>query len=180
MAARGNEMARQALSKDLEQIHENSPRALAVAPAAGAIATWCIEISRLTGSAASSAVCDSTQSKNLDGDPEKDLDVKADRLIRHVLSRGPIAAFASRADAGSELCDQRTMVCVAVDPLDGSSGIEINITLGTIFPITPSPQKASAAFRHKGTEQIATARRVYGPADFARADARRSRQYLHA
>lgn len=156
-------MARQTLSEYLERYTETSPSALAVASAIDAIATACVEISRLTGTTTSPERGVTAIGRNADGDLQKDLDIEADRIIRRALSRVPIAAFASEEGAKPERCDPNAKVCVAVDPLDGSSNIEINMAVGTIFSITPAPKETSNVFCHRGTEQIAAGFAVYGP-----------------
>jgi fructose-1,6-bisphosphatase I len=55
---------------------------------------------------------------------------------------------------------------VALDPLDGSSNIETNVSIGTIFSLLPAPHGSStepAAFLRPGREQIAAGYVIYGP-----------------
>lgn len=56
---------------------------------------------------------------------------------------------------------------VLIDPLDGSSNIDVNVSVGTIFSvyrrITPSDQPVSAAdFLQKGAKQVAAGYILYG------------------
>ena len=37
-----------------------------------------------------------------------------------------------------QIGDREAKICVAIDPLDGSSNIDINMTVGTIFSILPA------------------------------------------
>ncbi|WP_308285261.1 hypothetical protein [Bradyrhizobium ivorense] len=119
-----------------------------------AIATACIEINGLAGGAVLSATGESTHRTNADGDLQKDLDFKADQIIRDALSRVPIAALASKEGAKPHFYDSKGKVSIAVDLLDGSSNVEINMTVGTICSIAPFPKEESAVFRHGGSEQI--------------------------
>ena len=56
---------------------------------------------------------------------------------------------------------------VALDPLDGSSNIETNVSIGTIFSLLAIPPGSSgtepAAFLRAGREQIAAGYVIYGP-----------------
>lgn len=156
-------MARQTLSEYLERYTETGPLALSVASVIDAIAAACVEIAGLTAGATPAELGEIVLQKNADGDLQKDLDVRADAIIRQSLSRVPIAAFASEECAECELHNSDAKLCVAIDPLDGSSNIEINMSVGTIFSITPMPQDASSVFHEKGAAQIAAGFVVYGP-----------------
>jgi fructose-1,6-bisphosphatase I len=155
-------LGRLTLGEYLERHSETGPLGFSVATAVDAIATACIEISRLArGASVTSA--DIILGTNADGDVQKDLDISADWLIRRALASASIAAFASEEAAKAEFYDPTSRLCVAVDPLDGSSNLNVNMSVGTIFSITPAPQDASQAFRRRGTEQIAAGFAVYGP-----------------
>jgi fructose-1,6-bisphosphatase I len=52
---------------------------------------------------------------------------------------------------------------VAVDPLDGSSNIDTNISIGSIFSILPTKGDATQTFQQPGSEQIAAGFFIYGP-----------------
>jgi fructose-1,6-bisphosphatase I len=156
-------MGQQGLSEYLERYSETGPQGFSVATAIDAIATGCIEIGRLTRGGPPMGDGQALLSTNADGDVQKQLDVRADAIIRRALRSASIAALASEEAATPEFFDSTSRLCVAVDPLDGSSNIEVNMTVGTIFSITPAPTEASAAFKRKGAEQIAAGFAVYGP-----------------
>lgn len=167
------DMARQSsglttLGEYLERHSETGPLACSVATAVDAIATACIEISHLARGGTSPAATDIILGTNIlgtnaDGDVQKDLDIRADWLIRRALASASIAAFASEEMAKPEFYDPTSRLCVAVDPLDGSANLDLNMSVGTIFSITPAPRDMSLAFRRGGTEQIAAGFAVYGP-----------------
>ncbi|MCP5110636.1 MAG: class 1 fructose-bisphosphatase, partial [bacterium] len=56
-------------------------------------------------------------------------------------------------------------VSVAIDPLDGSSNIDTNVSIGTIFSILPRSGEASpeADFRQPGSAQLSAGYIIYGP-----------------
>jgi fructose-1,6-bisphosphatase I len=162
------DMARQSsglttLGEYLERHSEIGPLGVSVATAVDAIGAACIEISRLARGGASATSADIILGTNADGDAQKDLDITADWLIRRALASTSIAAFASEEAAKPEFYDPASRLCVAVDPLDGSANLDLNMSVGTIFSITPAPRDVSHAFRRRGVEQIAAGFAVYGP-----------------
>ena len=105
--------------------------------------------------------------ENVDGDAQKELDLRANRLFEEALRQAPVAAFASEEQETALLLDPRAPFAVAVDPLDGSSNIETNLSIGSIFSILPMPEAARAApdlaFLQPGSRQLAAGFVVYGP-----------------
>jgi fructose-1,6-bisphosphatase I len=105
-----------------------------------------------------------TGEANSDGDRQKQLDVLANEQILASLKQTPTAFFASEEEDVIIALDPGGMLAVAVDPLDGSSNIDVNVSIGTIFSIfVASPDGASASFFRPGREQIAAGYFVYGP-----------------
>ncbi|MET0709364.1 MAG: class 1 fructose-bisphosphatase [Tardiphaga sp.] len=135
----------------------------AVAAAVDAFAVASIEISELIGRGALAGITGATQgSANADGDVQKDLDVRADQIIRAALKAVPCAALASEEAETHEAGDPDAPICIAYDPLDGSSNIETNMTVGTIFSIMPAVP-GQTPFTGRGDAQIAAGFVVYGP-----------------
>lgn len=147
----------------LQRYSETGPLPLVVAGAVDAIATAAIEIADLTSRGQLSEASDLVTGHNSDGDRQHDLDVRSDAIVRRCLSRIPIAAVASEEMREAEICDPGAKICVAIDPLDGSSNIDINMTVGTIFSILPAPEDLSLAFHQRGTAQLAAGFVTYGP-----------------
>jgi len=99
------------------------------------------------------------------GDVQRELDVQANELLIDALSGAPVAAVASEEmDTPLPLAVGAPLL-VAIDPLDGSSNIETNLSVGTIFSILPNiPGRApSEAFLIPGRQQIAAGYAIYGP-----------------
>jgi fructose-1,6-bisphosphatase I len=139
------------------------PVRLAVAAAVEAFATASIEISDLIGRGALAGITGAAHGgENADGDEQKDLDVRADQIIRHALQAVPCAALASEEAETHEDGDASAPITIAYDPLDGSSNIETNMTVGTIFSIMPHA-KGDTPFTAPGHAQIAAGFVVYGP-----------------
>ncbi|MBC7579337.1 MAG: class 1 fructose-bisphosphatase [Tardiphaga sp.] len=139
------------------------PVRLAAAAAVDAFAAASIEISELIGRGALAGITGGAQGgENADGDVQKDLDVRADQIIRVALKSVPYAALASEEAETYEVGDESAPISIAYDPLDGSSNIETNMTVGTIFSIMPSTA-GETPFNGKGSAQIAAGFVVYGP-----------------
>jgi fructose-1,6-bisphosphatase I len=130
-----------------------------------ALAEAAQSISALIGRGAlAGALGSNTGETNVDGDAQKELDVVANDLILQALSRTATRFFASEEEDAILTLDEDGLLAIAVDPLDGSSNIDANISIGTIFSIYPaSPEGASASFFRPGSEQIAAGYFVYGP-----------------
>lgn len=105
--------------------------------------------------------------ENVQGEVQKFLDVHSNDLLVEACRRAPVAAIASEElDHPIALHHDGTML-VAVDPLDGSSNIDTNVSIGTIFSILRAPDHVDAhthdAFLQKGRDQLAAGYILYGP-----------------
>ena len=73
------------------------------------------------------------------GDFQTELDILANAHLIDALRAAPVAAVASEElDVPVEL-DPDAPILVALDPLDGSSNIDTNVSVGTIFSLLPAP-----------------------------------------
>lgn len=104
-----------------------------------------------------------TGAANSDGDDQKALDVRADEIITAALKTVPVAYYASEEQDEIITFDKDKALAVASDPLDGSSNIDTNVSIGTIFSIYPAANDAHNSFFRPGTDQIAGGFFVYGP-----------------
>lgn len=139
------------------------PLRQATAAAVDAIAKASIEISELISRGALAGITGAAQgSENADGDVQKDLDVRADDMIRAALKDVAWGALASEEAETADVRDGGGLIDIAYDPLDGSSNIETNMTVGTIFSIVPSVV-GQTPFTSPGHVQIAAGFVVYGP-----------------
>lgn len=105
---------------------------------------------------------------NADGDSQKALDVRSEEIIIEALKgpndnhQGAVALLSEEQDTPIPLNDNGSLI-VAVDPLDGSSNISVNVTIGTIFSILPANGDADANSLQPGRNQIAAGFFTYGP-----------------
>lgn len=100
---------------------------------------------------------------NSDGDGQKALDVMADAAFAAALSTTGVRYYASEEQHGVLTLDPEGTLALAIDPLDGSSNIDVNVSIGTIFSIYPCAATAEASFLRPGHEQIAAGYVIYGP-----------------
>lgn len=114
-----------------------------------------------------SAFAGTKGSTNSDGDAQKELDVFADDNFLEAMRKAPIALYGSEEINNPVLLDKDAKYGIAIDPLDGSSNIDTNVSIGTIFSIMPvagDPSKeAIATFLQPGNKQIAAGFFIYGP-----------------
>jgi len=101
--------------------------------------------------------------ENLGGDAQKALDVLADELFADALRGCGVRWYASEErDAVAELVPGGRYA-VAIDPLDGSSNIDVNISIGSIFSVLEAREDGDASFLRPAREQIAAGYFIYGP-----------------
>lgn len=106
---------------------------------------------------------------NVQGEEQQKLDVVANiRFIRALRNGGEVCAIISEEDEGIiDLDNPNGKYVVAMDPLDGSSNIDVNVSIGTIFSIyrRKSPQGTAitdADVLQKGSDQVAAGYLLYG------------------
>jgi fructose-1,6-bisphosphatase I len=106
--------------------------------------------------------------KNVQGEDQQKLDVIANiRFTRALKNGGQVCAIISEEDEEIIHLNTNSRYVVAMDPLDGSSNIDVNVSIGTIFSIyrrvSPlgSPVQIEDVLQ-KGTEQIAAGYILYG------------------
>ena len=112
-----------------------------------------------------------TGETNVQGERVKKLDVFAnDQFIAALKAGGEVCAIASEENdevipVDSEISRNAKYV-VAIDPLDGSSNIDVNVSVGTIFSIyrriTLKGPGTAEDFMRRGTEQVAAGYVIYG------------------
>lgn len=109
---------------------------------------------------------------NVQGEEVKKLDVLAnDEFMSSLTLGGECCAVISEEEEGIHqihtTLNKDSKYIVAIDPLDGSSNIDVNVTIGTIFSIfkRKSPVGTEVTMEdvlQKGTEQVAAGYVIYG------------------
>ncbi|MEQ1899182.1 MAG: class 1 fructose-bisphosphatase [Devosia sp.] len=101
------------------------------------------------------------------GDVPKDLDHHADALILEAIRDTPVALYASEELDHPIVLNKSAPLALATDPLDGSSNIDTNVSIGTIFSILPVKGAPDLhpleSFLQPGRNQLAGGFFVYGP-----------------
>ena len=98
-----------------------------------------------------------------DGDAQRRLDIMAEELIADRLRHAPVRYLASEESESALDMIPGAPLAVAVDPLDGSTNIDANAPLGTIFSILPALPSAAATFKQAGRQQLAAGFFIFGP-----------------
>lgn len=105
--------------------------------------------------------------QNASGDPQKELDRLADEMLIDACRGAPVAYVATEENEVPIVLDKGAPIAIALDPLDGSSNIDTNISIGTIFAIYPAHPEGFAepidAFLQPGSAQLAAGFIIYGP-----------------
>lgn len=102
------------------------------------------------------------------GDAQKHLDVVADNMFKTALEKAPVGIYASEENPDAIYLDESKPYVVAIDPLDGSSNIDTNVSVGAIWGISPiSPEPGQSAndvvIGLTGRDLVASGFFVFGP-----------------
>lgn len=135
------------------------------------VARACKTISHAVGKGALGDVLGSTQSENVQGEIQKKLDVISNEILLEANEwGGHLAAMASEEMETIHLIPNRYPrgeYMLLFDPLDGSSNIDVNVSIGTIFSVLKAPEgmttPTEADFLQPGNRQVAAGYAVYGP-----------------
>jgi fructose-1,6-bisphosphatase I len=135
------------------------------------VARACKTISHAVGKGALGGVLGAAGSMNVQGEAQKKLDVLSNEILVEANSWGGyLAAMASEemeAPLGIPVAFPRGKYLLLFDPLDGSSNIDVNVSIGTIFSVLPCPATATEAgeaeFLQPGRQQLCAGYAVYGP-----------------
>ena len=137
-----------------------------------AIADACADIAAATRQGMLAGLHGPADSRNTNGEAQQKLDLFADARLAEALARCPsVAGWASEEQAEPVVSPEHGehgQFLAVFDPLDGSSNIETNLSVGTIFSLLPHPLRGAApgeaAFLQPGRRQLAAGYAMYGPA----------------
>ncbi len=125
-------------------------------------------ISRETNRAGVAGIIGEAGYTNVQNENVKKLDVLANELCKSYLKEtGHFAALASEEeDTVVDLENPNATYVIAFDPLDGSTNIEVNVSIGTIFSVLKRlpdvPAHSEQQFLQKGKEQVLAGYILYG------------------
>ena len=138
-----------------------------------AVLAGCEKISGEVRRGALAGVLGEAGSDNVQGEHQKKLDVIANDILLAAGAQGGAFAVASEEMEAPFPVKDGEDYLLLFDPLDGSSNIDVNVSIGTIFSILKKPagldhQSSEAelerAFLQPGRAQVAAGYTVYGPA----------------
>lgn len=126
------------------------------------------EITFRVSQGALSDVLGSTLTENIQGETQKKLDVITNQMLKDVLLNDPsVRAIASEEEEDIVIANENGLYNVAFDPLDGSSNIDVNGQIGTIFTVyrtlSDLPANDPEQFLQGGRKQLAAGYVLYGP-----------------
>jgi len=135
------------------------------------VARACKTISHSVGKGALGEVLGTAETENIQGEVQKKLDIISNEILLEANEwGGHLAAMASEEMESIHPIPNRYPkgeYMLLFDPLDGSSNIDVNVSIGTIFSVLKAPegmdQPTEADFMQAGTKQVAAGYAVYGP-----------------
>lgn len=155
------------LIEQLQDKRSRSPLAALLVDVAAAIKT----IAAMTAKGAVEGYLGAAGSRNSQGEAQKRLDVLANEaMVEHCNWDGLLAGMASEEFEEPYVIPQayrRGSLLLVFDPLDGSSNIDVNVAIGTIFSVLVHTRKSAvttADFLQPGRRQIAAGYAIFGPA----------------
>ncbi|WP_323012616.1 class 1 fructose-bisphosphatase [Castellaniella sp.] len=150
----------QAVSPDVRLLIETVSRA-------------CKAISHAVSKGALGGVLGSQGTENIQGEIQKKLDVLSNEILLEANEwGGNLAAMASEEMQTIHRIPNhypKGQNLLLFDPLDGSSNIDVNVSIGTIFSVLQAPPEAAgreiteADFLQPGSRQVAAGYAIYGP-----------------
>lgn len=135
------------------------------------VARACKSISHAVGKGALGDVLGSAESENIQGEVQKKLDIISNEILLEANEwGGHLAAMASEEMESIHPIPNRYPMgeyMLLFDPLDGSSNIDVNVSIGTIFSVLKAPEGMGTPteqhFLQAGAKQVAAGYAVYGP-----------------
>ena len=132
------------------------------------ITITCKNIAERLRGGALSGLYGSAEQENVQGEIQKKLDVISNDLLKQaLLANRNVAGIASEEEEQAIAGNAEGQYLVTFDPLDGSSNIDINVTVGTIFSVLALPENCTQVttdtFLQAGRKQIAAGYVLYGP-----------------
>jgi fructose-1,6-bisphosphatase I len=135
------------------------------------VARACKSISHAVNKGALGGVLGSAESENVQGEVQKKLDIIANEVLLEANEwGGHLAAMASEEMDSIYLVPNRYPqgeYLLLFDPLDGSSNIDVNVSIGTIFSVLKKAEGSQGVteqdFLQPGNQQVAAGYCVYGP-----------------
>ena len=151
----------------LENWSDSDPLLIQIASTVASLADASKEIARLIARGPLAGAIGAELGKNADGDTQKALDLLAHDLVVEAINDAPVAWLISEELEHPQQMKTGAPLVLAIDPLDGSSNIDTNVSVGTIFSIFPAQNEAADEEDEctllPGDRQLAAGYIIYGP-----------------
>ncbi len=127
-------------------------------------------ISAMTAKGDLAGILGSLDTQNVQGETQKKLDVLSDKAFINTFQLGGLIAGLASEENDDPITvtdpDKKGPFLAVFDPLDGSSNIDVNVSVGSIFSILEAPKgrdPVMADYLQPGTNQLAAGYAIYGP-----------------
>jgi fructose-1,6-bisphosphatase I / sedoheptulose-1,7-bisphosphatase len=126
-------------------------------------------ISAMTAKGALAGVLGSLETENVQGEVQKKLDVLSNTAFVNTFQMGGLVAGLASEEMDDPIAvpsKEPGGFLAVFDPLDGSSNIDVNVSVGSIFSILRAPKDRAPElgdYLQPGREQLAAGYAVYGP-----------------
>lgn len=132
------------------------------------IASTSIKLAQMIARSSLNAVSGDSAGINSDGDTRRPLGIQAHQLFEDAFRNAPVGLFASQEVKEAILLDNQATLGVAIDPLNGSTNIDTNLSVGTVFSIfsfssMDTPLTQDLFLNKTGADQVAAGFIVFGP-----------------
>lgn len=127
-------------------------------------------ISAMTAKGDLAGILGSLDTQNVQGETQKKLDVLSDKAFINTFQLGGLIAGLASEENDEPITvtdpEKKGPFLAVFDPLDGSSNIDVNVSVGSIFSILEAPKgrdPVMADYLQPGTKQLAAGYAIYGP-----------------
>lgn len=162
-------LGRTTLSKFLIQETDGTEDARDLAALLVDVAAAVKAISAMTAKGALAGVLGSLDSENVQGEVQKKLDVLSNTAFVNTFQMGGLVAGLASEEMDEPISVSRKTpggFLTVFDPLDGSSNIDVNVSVGSIFSILRAPKDRPPElgdYLQPGAQQLAAGYAIYGP-----------------
>ena len=148
----------------LDAVQTGDPRTAAVAPTIEAIAAACIDIAALVALAPLNEQREQLCGVSTVSGTEPAVLLESNQILLDALGDTPVACVVSRVNEQPVPMNVDAPLIVATTPLHRSAKIDINVPLGSIFSILPTPEGSGCrGVLQPGANQLAAGYCIYGP-----------------
>jgi fructose-1,6-bisphosphatase I len=131
------------------------------------IVASCVDIAHTLSRSTIEGLTGAVAQVNSSGETQKQLDLLSNQILKDKLALNKSVKYIASEEEDNVVCAApKGKFAVAFDPLDGSTNIDVNGAVGTIFSVLPALDSASpeASLLQSGSRQLCAGYVLYGPA----------------